>query len=292
MSMLINEVSKRTNLTKKAIEYYTEQNLITPVILDNGYRDFSEMDVECLEKVAVLRKLRLNTSEIKAVFADETGNALKNISVQNELNMQRWQTKKIILDKLSNGTSYSVISAELKGIEQSATITEKLLELFPGYYGRFICLHFAQFLNEPIASEEQCFAFAEVIDFLDNMPSLQFPEHLQAFLDETTKGFSIENFNMMMANTHQSIDNPDMFISKNREQLEQYMAFKKSNEYKNSPLSIIKTMIRDFNNANGYYDIFIPAMRRLSKPYAEYLAQLEVANARLLEQYPEIEQFE
>jgi len=54
--MLINEVSRRTNLTKKAIEYYTEQNLITPVILDNGYRDFSEMDVECLEKVAVLRK--------------------------------------------------------------------------------------------------------------------------------------------------------------------------------------------------------------------------------------------
>ena len=39
--MLINEVAKLSNLTKKAVEYYTEQGLICPNILENGYRDFS-----------------------------------------------------------------------------------------------------------------------------------------------------------------------------------------------------------------------------------------------------------
>ncbi|WP_049887962.1 MerR family transcriptional regulator [Oceanobacillus massiliensis] len=48
--MLINEASKLTNLTKKAIEYYTKQKLVFPNILDNGYRDFSDNDIECLKK--------------------------------------------------------------------------------------------------------------------------------------------------------------------------------------------------------------------------------------------------
>ena len=33
--MKINEACKRTNLTKKAIEYYVEQGLITPQVLEN-----------------------------------------------------------------------------------------------------------------------------------------------------------------------------------------------------------------------------------------------------------------
>ena len=36
--MLINEVCKECNLTKKAVEYYTEQGLIQPRIKENGYR--------------------------------------------------------------------------------------------------------------------------------------------------------------------------------------------------------------------------------------------------------------
>ena len=38
--MFINEVCKECNLTKKAVKYYTEQGLISPTVLENGYRDF------------------------------------------------------------------------------------------------------------------------------------------------------------------------------------------------------------------------------------------------------------
>jgi len=49
--MLINEVCKRCGLTKKAIEYYEEQGLTRPQIMENGYRVFSEDDVIQLNKI-------------------------------------------------------------------------------------------------------------------------------------------------------------------------------------------------------------------------------------------------
>lgn len=287
--MLINEASKLTNLTKKAIEYYTEQGLIYPDILDNGYRDFSKKDIERLQKVSVFRKLGLGIKEIKAVLADEANSTLQMISVRKELEMKREQAKKSILDKLSCGISYAQINAELKSIEQSSTVAERLLEAFPGYYGRFICLHFAQFLNEPVVTEEQQKAYEEIISFLDNAPSLDFPEDLQSFLIESTKHIGTEDINNMIENTKKSIEDPDKFLSKNKEVLEQYLAFKQSEEYKNSPACRIQTMLKEFNSASGYYDVFIPAMKQLSSSYAKYYKQLETANEKLLSQYPEIE---
>jgi DNA-binding transcriptional MerR regulator len=112
--MLISEASKISNLTKKAIEYYTEQKLVLPVMLDNGYRDFSENDVERLKRISVFRKLGLNIEEIKAVLADETNNTLLKISVQKELNMQKEQVKKSILNKLHNDADTIGINAGLQ----------------------------------------------------------------------------------------------------------------------------------------------------------------------------------
>lgn len=68
--MLIHEVFKECNL-KKAALYYTEQGLICPKVLENGYRDFSESDVERLKKIAVLRGLGLAISEIQKVLTSD-----------------------------------------------------------------------------------------------------------------------------------------------------------------------------------------------------------------------------
>ena len=68
--MLINEVCKRCGLTKKAIEYYEEQGLTRPQIMENGYRVFSEDDVIQLNKIAVLRGLGISVSDIKTVLAE------------------------------------------------------------------------------------------------------------------------------------------------------------------------------------------------------------------------------
>ncbi|MHC1719777.1 MAG: MerR family transcriptional regulator [Clostridiaceae bacterium] len=287
--MLINEAGKATNLTKKAIEYYTEHQLVFPSILENGYRDFSADDIERLKKISIFRKLGLSTEEVKAVLADESVDMIQKLSVQKELGIQREQAKKVILEKLCCGKEYSEIIVDLKAIEESATVTEKILDAFPGYYGRFICLHFARFLNEPVVTDEQRSAYLKIVKFLDSVPSLYFPEDLQAFLLESTKGITINSIKEILENTRQSMENPEKFLSENQHYLDKYIEYKQSEEYKNSPLYKVQVLMKEFNKTSGYYDVFIPAMKKLSASYAEYYRKMETANEKLLARYPEIE---
>lgn len=287
--MLINETSKITNLTKKAIDYYIEQRLVSPVFLDNGYRDFREEDLEVLKKISVLRRLGLSVEEIRLVLKDDTNSALERIALQKELSLEREEAKKAFIDELSMGKSYAEIDAQLRAIEHSQTIREKLLEGFPGYYGRFICLHFSRFLNEPISSDVQQAAYEEILEFLDNVPSINFPEEIQEFLIEMDKHISTESIRDIIEKTRQSIENPDKFLSKNKEVLKQYLDYRESEEYKSSAVYKFQGILREFNNTSRYYDVFIPAMKRLSSSYAKYSVKVEAANKKLLQSYPGIE---
>lgn len=287
--MLINEVSKLTKLTKKAIEYYTLQGLISPSVLENGYRDYNNQDIEKLNKISVLRKLDISTKEIQRILNDTTNSALQAVSVKKELDYLRDMLKKSILQKLSQGKSYDEINIELQSVEQSKTITDKLLDAFPGYYGRFICMHFALFLNEPIQTESQQIAYETILSFLDNLPTLDIPKDLEEYLIEGTEHIGTEQISEMLEVTKKSYQNPDEFLSDNKEMLELYLDYKKSDEYINSPAFKLMELMKKFNSSNGYNDIFIPAMKQLSSSYSEYYRQMEVANKKLLEQYPEIE---
>jgi len=53
--MYINEASKKSGTTKKAIEYYCQKGLLDPAVSDKGYRIFSDEDVEKLKKISLLR---------------------------------------------------------------------------------------------------------------------------------------------------------------------------------------------------------------------------------------------
>ncbi len=255
--MLINEVSKLTKLTKKAIEYYTLQGLVFPSVLENGYRNYNAQDIKKLNKISVLRKLDISIEEIKQILNDTTNSALQTVSVKKELAYSRDMLKNSILQKLSQGASYNEISIELQSIEQSRTITDRLLEAFPGYYGRFICIHFARFLNEPIKTKYQQLAYETILSFLDSLPTLDIPKDLEEYLIEGTKHIGTEQISEMLETTKKSYQNPDVFLSENKEMLEQYLEYKKSDEYKNSPASKLMELMKSFNSSNGYNDMFI-----------------------------------
>ncbi|NLB81059.1 MAG: MerR family transcriptional regulator, partial [Clostridiaceae bacterium] len=181
------------------------------------------------------------------ILADDKGTVLQKISVQKELSVQREKAKQAILDQLSIGKSFAEIETALNAIEQNATVTDKLLEAFPGYYGRFICLHFARFLNRPISTPQQQAAYKEIIEFLDEVPALTFPKELQDFLVESTQHISAENIREMNEQTKKSIKDPEQFLSENKEMLTWYLEYKKSDEYKNSPAFKIQEMLKEFN---------------------------------------------
>ncbi|WP_446450397.1 MerR family transcriptional regulator [Tuanshanicoccus lijuaniae] len=63
--MLRHEVQSKTDLTRKAIEYYEDKGLISPHKSENGYREYSEEDLNQLTKIAMFRKVGLDVAEIK-----------------------------------------------------------------------------------------------------------------------------------------------------------------------------------------------------------------------------------
>ncbi len=62
--MLIHEVCKKCSLTRKAIEYYMEQKLISPAVQKNNYRHFSDEDVAKLKKITALQDISKKLFEI------------------------------------------------------------------------------------------------------------------------------------------------------------------------------------------------------------------------------------
>ncbi|MFV0414474.1 MAG: MerR family transcriptional regulator [Oscillospiraceae bacterium] len=143
--MQIKEACQITGLTKKAVEYYIEKGLVAPVAAENGYRLFQSNDIKTLKQLSVLRRLGLGTQDMKAALADETGEALRALAVHRRLLHQRQQAETQLLEQLACDKNYRAAEEKLAALEGCKTISEKLLEAFPGYYGRFICLHFARF---------------------------------------------------------------------------------------------------------------------------------------------------
>lgn len=62
--MLLNEIVKEVGMTKRAIKYYEEKGLLTVNKDNNGYRNYSNQDVDTLKKISVYRKLGMGIKDI------------------------------------------------------------------------------------------------------------------------------------------------------------------------------------------------------------------------------------
>ena len=64
----INEVEALVGISKKNIRFYEEEGLLCPQRnSENGYRNYSDADVDVLMKIKFLRKLGLPLDEIRAL---------------------------------------------------------------------------------------------------------------------------------------------------------------------------------------------------------------------------------
>ena len=67
--MKINEVEAAVGVTKKNIRFYEEEGLVTPGREPgNGYRSYSQADVERLRRIKLLRKLDVPLAEIRELL--------------------------------------------------------------------------------------------------------------------------------------------------------------------------------------------------------------------------------
>lgn len=70
--MTIKEVEERTGLARSNIRFYEKEKLIEPSRNEkNGYRDYSEQDIENIKKIAYLRTLEISIEDIRYIMSNK-----------------------------------------------------------------------------------------------------------------------------------------------------------------------------------------------------------------------------
>ena len=287
--MLINEAAKKCGITKKAVQYYVEQGLVDPKVLENGYRDFSEEDTKVLKRVVLYRKLGLSIREIRRVLEDR--GEISGIFYQRELELEQEKTKQKWLKRLAAGEAIEDLEPEIDPLSSNTIIIQKLGELFPGYYGKIIRLHFSRYLTGKVETEEQKTAFHQIIEFFDRVPEIRLPDDLREYLDACMEEGSgeeeTERLRRVLQEQEYALQNLDEFVRNHKKVLDDYQKYRQTEEYQNSPACRLMETMKQICAANGYDDTFIPAMRKLSPLYNEHYEQLLKANEQFTKSYPE-----
>lgn len=66
--MKIKEMESRTGIDRATIRYYEKEGLLHPSRTDNGYREYSEKDLEHLIKIRLLRSLHISLIDIHSLI--------------------------------------------------------------------------------------------------------------------------------------------------------------------------------------------------------------------------------
>lgn len=272
--MMLADVKRETGLTRKAIEYYCNQEIVSPLLLENGYRDFSNSDVVTLKEVSLYRKLSLSIKEIKSILKDKKELAM--ILHQRKSNLEIEKEQVSLLQRLVSGEEILDISLEVNNLYSKSSLINQILERFPGYIGRIFSVQFQYYLEDTIKTQEQSDAFDQIIDFLDNMPPLVISEKLSEYLNACAAEITDQQIEEVLKSKEQSIHNSEDFLKGNKDFLEEYIKYKTGDKRISAIEYELQEMIRNFCQSTGYYEIVIPAMRVLSPSYDDFYKQLQV----------------
>lgn len=286
--MYINEVSKKCSLTKKAIDYYEKQGLVHPKIEKNGYRNYSNEDISLLNEIAVLRKLGLGVQEIKKIIVSSNkSSALSKYKYLVDIRMQRIIEQKNCFDRLIENYNINEMKDYVsRYLDYSFTIKEKLVQSFPSVYGMYLSIHFGQFLNEKIDSTEKKEAYAEIVHFLDH---LNIPNELEEYLESAILLIEPDDIKKMSTSMQNTMD--ESFFKTQQHSIESYIKFRNSEKFKATPVYKMQQLLVEFQQSNGYHEIFIKNLKILSNSYREYCNRLQEANKMFIEKFPQAEEF-
>ena len=230
-----------------------------------------------LRRIAVLRGLGFSVPEIRTSLDDDSRAAIYDILNRKELEIVELQTKLALIKQLANGGDWERIEGQIEALQGKKSILSRILDKFPGFYGKFACLHFAPFLGEAIATEEQRDAFETIIRYLDGI-TMTIPDDVREYIDEATRNTDAAVPQNASAALAAAMADPERYIRDNREMLDRYRAVAESEEYKASPAYRLQECLKRLQRESGYNDVFIPAMQRLSPAYGEYYKALQAAN--------------
>lgn len=88
--MKISELARMANVSKRTLHYYDEIGLLTPAHIDeNGYRIYSEQNIDQLQQILFFRELQMPLKEIGQIMADPTFDAKEALYIHKQILLQK-----------------------------------------------------------------------------------------------------------------------------------------------------------------------------------------------------------
>ena len=288
--MLINEVCKSTGLTKKAILYYEKENFISPKKLSNGYRDYSNEDIKILQEISLYRKLDISVKDIMTILKSKDKREILNrIVIEKEQKEIRLKIDKIHLERSIEGDmsineifrlNDEIIQEEKKSGE---FIKRELKRAFPKGFGEYMAYHFSPYLNEPLDTMEKIKAWHNIVEFLDNIPQFKIPKFIQIGLASSSDEIRKRTYEATKSKMEALLEAQGEELEEYKKELLGYVD--KQKEWRLlpylNPFFNFKKKLMNFYKESGYYEVFIPNMKVLSKEYREYSEKLNLINDKL-----------
>ena len=278
--MLRSEIQNKTGLTRKAIEYYEDKGLINPHRLENGYKDYTEKDLDILVKVSILRKLGVSLSEIKQCVLYNSS-TLSSVLRMKEHQLEVDERRKNILELIVKGEKQELIDEYIAMIETEESIYNRLERVFPGYFGQLFFAAYLPFMNEPLTKDGEE-AFIKYVSYLDNLPMFELSEDEKKFIDEISSNFDMSILKKVNEDKISTVENIEDWLEKNKDSILQYESYKNSEQYQNSLLRDVQEKLRKYMIDNDYYEVAIPLIRKFSKNYNMYYEKMIKANERFM----------
>lgn len=278
--MKINEVIQQVDLTKRAIKYYEEQGLLSVNKDENGYRNYTEEDINILKEISVYRKLGISIKDIKTLLEKKDDQLLNNIYKEKINKLEEYKNEAELLKKFIDNNDVDDIYENLN----YETIGKAIQDMIPGFYGYYFMNHFMPYLQMKIETKEQENAYKRIIEFLDNaeikIPLLMKISSYIMYRLLPKKDMS-KMVKQMEARTKEYINISEEEYEKLKEQTRKNVKMKNSIIFKYHPAFISQRKFMRRLKDSGYNDIFIPNMILLSPKYKEYHEALSSINERI-----------
>lgn len=261
MKLKINQLSTLLGLSHTTIIYYEKRNLIQPVRLENGYREYSFEDIITLKKVIVLRNLGLSSNEIECVLKDPSTNYESLlISQSRKIKDNIQQELKIIslIDDLLTMRPYNF----------------EIIQMAPFYITKNPSCNADHTIISDDKSAKELIRSMPVSFFhwfvdTDAVMNLDYPK-INAGLDLTYRGIrwddalmrnlDITGLNLIPAQKCLHVIMPFVDVSTYMKKLNEYLVSHPMNFGKQIILrsSTMNTVLYDKENTESYGEIFIP----------------------------------
>ncbi len=276
--MHINEAARLTGSTQRAIKFYEEKGLLPAIQRQsNGYRDYTQEDINRLHEIQAYRKLGIGIEDIRQLLREKDDALLASILERKRSALQDRAAELASLEAFIAGHNAQLLDEQL----DFDTIAQAIRAQLPGWTGKYLVSHFASYLNIRITTCEQQQAYDRILAFWDN-PALKLPvlfricgllsAHLPHIQDTAEA---------MDSRIHSMLHPSEEDYARIKAQTLKIVRMRENPLIRYNPFELAKRrMMRSLRNC-GYYDLFISEMKRLSPAYRAYHDAMDALNERL-----------